>query len=122
MQKHLFSAQQVEQLRSNPNTEFVSEKTIRFTPMFKNNFWDLYREGKSPAEIFLANGYDPKVLGDSRIGNFAYKLSKDRANQNLRTSSQQNEDLSRRLDALEYKMDQLVKAIEMASSGSSRRL
>lgn len=112
MNKSYFTQDQIESLRSNPYTSFVSEKTIRFTPVFKNDFWDHYINGESPREIFRSLGYDPDVLGEHRISNFAYKLSKQRADRLKLTPAQQNQDLQKQIDFLQYEIDILKNLLQ----------
>ncbi len=120
MSKKLFTDEQINDLRNNPYTSFVSEKLIRFTPVFKDEFWKLYKKGESPSEIFRKLGYDPSVLGESRIYNFTSKLSKSRLEFSQLNLGQQNEELIQRISVLENQMDFLKKAIEMANSEKRR--
>lgn len=69
-----FTKEEVEILASNPFTYRVSENMICFTVEFKELFWTYYKDGLPPSGIFLRMGYDPNVLGTSRIGNIAYKI------------------------------------------------
>ncbi|WP_376837118.1 HTH domain-containing protein [Bhargavaea ullalensis] len=50
-------------LEGNPNVRHVSEKTIQYTPEFKLKAVKAHREGKTPYEIFLEAGLDPKIIG-----------------------------------------------------------
>ena len=69
-----FTKEEIEVLRRNPFTYKVTENVIGFTVDFKELFWTYYQDGLQPTEIFLRTGYDPSVLGEKRIGNFAHKL------------------------------------------------
>lgn len=62
-----FSKSDVVILSKNPYTYSVSEKTIRYTLAFKEAFWELYRAGKAPRNIFIELGYDPNIIGQKRI-------------------------------------------------------
>ena len=68
MSKGVFSIKEQEQLMKNPYTFRVSAKQISFTKEFKQDFWKLYSEnGMSPATIVERLGYDPGLLGSTRI-------------------------------------------------------
>jgi len=41
----------------------VTGKTIQYAPEFKLNAVKAYQEGKTPYEIFLEAGLDPKLIG-----------------------------------------------------------
>ena len=69
-----FSKEEIESLKKNQFTYKVTENVIGFTVDFKELFWTYYKDGMRPTEIFLRTGYDPSVLGERRIGNFAHKL------------------------------------------------
>ncbi len=62
-----FSKSDVTILSKNPYTYSVSEKTIRYTLAFKEAFWEQYRAGKAPRNIFIELGYDPNIIGQKRI-------------------------------------------------------
>ena len=62
-----FSKSDVSILSKNPYTYSVSEKTIRYTLAFKEAFWEQYKAGKAPRNIFIELGYDPNILGQKRI-------------------------------------------------------
>ncbi|MCM3089394.1 helix-turn-helix domain containing protein [Bhargavaea ginsengi] len=50
-------------LEDNPNVLHVTGKTIQYAPEFKLNAVKAYQEGKTPYEIFLEAGLDPKLIG-----------------------------------------------------------
>lgn len=69
-----FTPEQVEQLASNPFTLRVSPRTISFTLEFKNLFLSHYENDESAKDIFRKLGYDPEILGKSRIFGFTSRL------------------------------------------------
>ena len=71
-----FTEQEKLLLRKNPYTYRVTDNMILLTVEFKETFWKLYIQGFSPASIFRELGYDPDLLGQYRINNFAFKLKK----------------------------------------------
>ena len=50
-------------LEDNPNVLHVTDKTIQYAPEFKLKAVKAYQEGKTPYEIFLEAGLDPKLIG-----------------------------------------------------------
>lgn len=116
MKKYPFTTEQVEQLRSNPSTEFVSASNIRSIPDFKEKFWLEYQKGKTPREIFIQFGYDPKVLGDSRMSNLAYKISQMHTASSNQGSSSREKELEARVKTLELQIEALKKIMLQASS------
>lgn len=62
-----FTQEEQEALRANPYTYKVTSAQLRFTAEFKAYFWDEYNKGILPKEILKSCGYEPAMLGDSRI-------------------------------------------------------
>lgn len=71
-----FTEKEIALLRNNPNVEHVSSSTIRFTPEFKQYFYEAYSSGRRSPEIFRGAGIDPKILGQDRIDGFRYTVMK----------------------------------------------
>ena len=67
MQWKEFTQEELMELRSNPYVKSITPKMVRFTTEFKEKFWELYQEGTSPIAIVTNLGFDPEVLGMSRI-------------------------------------------------------
>lgn len=72
-----FTPEEILTLRKNPYTLRVSEKTIAFTRVFKEQFWSGLQEGKSKFEILKEMGYDPEILGLSRVEGITYHIRKE---------------------------------------------
>lgn len=70
----LFTKEQIRVLSENPFTEFVSESTLRFTLEFKKVFVDSLNSGKPIRDIFTDAGYDPTILGKSRMKSFSHRM------------------------------------------------
>jgi hypothetical protein len=63
-----FTEEQVRDLRKSPWVKSATSKMIRFTAAFKAEFWRQYKEdGKTPRQIVAALGFDPDMLGESRV-------------------------------------------------------
>jgi hypothetical protein len=62
-----FTPDEVITLRNNPYTLKVTQQTISFTLAFKEAFWKGYQEGRTPHQLLQELGYDPYVLGRSRV-------------------------------------------------------
>lgn len=72
MGKNYFTPEQVEQLKKNKYVKHVSEKSITYTEEFKETFMLEYKTGKTRSQILIEMGFDPKILGTSRIRNISY--------------------------------------------------
>ncbi len=68
MDRRLFSQEEIDELKKNPYTYKVTAAQIKFTPEFKEYFWDQYQKGILPREILKLCGYDPDLIGDTRMG------------------------------------------------------
>ena len=77
MKWKVFSPEEVVSLRNNPYTLKATEKTITFTLKFKEVMLDGLQQGKSPEIIMRELGYDPAVIGDSRVKGIAYHITKE---------------------------------------------
>jgi len=67
MTKKLFTEQEQDQLKCNPNVQAVSEKAITYTDEFKRHFITENEKGKLPREIFEAAGFEVELIGLERI-------------------------------------------------------
>lgn len=54
----------------------ISEKAITYADEFKQLFIDQYMAGKTPREIFEANGFDVNIIGMKRVKESANRLRK----------------------------------------------
>ncbi|WP_431732296.1 HTH domain-containing protein [Clostridium botulinum] len=54
-------------LSRNKNVKTVSSKQITYQDLFKELFITKYSTGKLPRDIFIENGFIPRMLGQSRI-------------------------------------------------------
>ena len=76
MRRGPFTKEEIEVLASNPYTLRVSEIQIYFTKEFKEEFWKRYQAGDLPRKIVSDLGYDPEVLGSSRISGIQIGIKK----------------------------------------------
>lgn len=67
MKTKRFTEDELTELRSNPYTYKATPGKIQFTAAFKERFWKEYNAGKRPEDIVKDCGYDPEILGRSRI-------------------------------------------------------
>lgn len=72
--KSIFTPEQIEILASNKFTAKVNSRQIIYTLEFKNLFLSRYEQGDTSIEIFQDCGYDPEILGRTRIYGFARRL------------------------------------------------
>lgn len=71
-----FTSDEVLALRANPYTLTVTEKTISFTREFKERMWEGMQSGQPKRALVIELGYDPDILGPSRIEGIAYHIKK----------------------------------------------
>jgi len=76
MSKKYFNEVQRKVLLNNPYITRVSEKSIAYTDEFKRLFIEQYMLGKTPREIFEANGFDVNILGMTRVEQCADRWKK----------------------------------------------
>ena len=76
MTRKKFTEEEMKILSENPYTISVTENTLSFTIEFKELFWDCYCKGMSPSAIISQSGYDPQILGETRIEGLKYTLKK----------------------------------------------
>ena len=62
-----FTEEEQKALRGNPYTFQATAAQLRFTAAFKEYFWAEYQSGVLPKEILRRCGYDPEMLGNSRV-------------------------------------------------------
>ena len=72
-----FTPDEVLALRANPYTHTVTEKTISFTREFKERMWEGMQNGQPKRALVIELGYDPDILGPSRIEGIAYHIKKE---------------------------------------------
>lgn len=76
-----FTDEQVEELRKNPYVKNVSNKAITYEEELKELFLIDYQNGLTPSMIFMKYGFNPKILGQSRIDKFVQRVKQ----QNIRS-------------------------------------
>jgi hypothetical protein len=76
MNKNKFTKREIQILKNNPYTYNVTESQLFFTKDFKEEFWRRYQAGNSPRKIVEDLGYDPDMLGTSRISGIQINIQK----------------------------------------------
>lgn len=76
MSKKRFSEEEQEYLSNNKYVKNVSDKAITYSYEFKTLFIDQYMSGRTPREIFEANGFDVDILGMKRVETSAERWKK----------------------------------------------
>lgn len=74
--RKLFSAYEMELLAQNPYTYRVRARQLLFTAEFKRRFWEQYEQGKDVQQIFENMGYDPLIVGYTRMHSVPQNLRK----------------------------------------------
>ena len=124
MAKKYFSPEELDTLRQCPHVTKVIGNRITFTPAFKKMAYQQMIDGKSLRTIFVENGIDPDILGESRIWGFAQKLREnaDREGgfEDLRAKNKRNpaadtreQSLSKRVAALEHELAYTRQEVEL---------
>ena len=67
MNRKIFTPDELVDIRRSPYVKSAASSSIRFTVAFKDEFWEQYEKGIPPADIVMKMGFDPEVLGASRI-------------------------------------------------------
>lgn len=74
MGNHYFTDEQIKILESNPYIQKITYKSIKYSQHFKEEFWRLYSQGKTPSSILSSFGIDPHILGQKRISNIVQRI------------------------------------------------
>jgi hypothetical protein len=69
-----FTPEELVKIRQNPYVKSATVHMIRFTSVFKEEFWEQFGKGKSPVDIMRTMGFDIDVLGESRIRGIAQHI------------------------------------------------
>ena len=69
-----FTDEQVALLKDNPYIEKITNKSIKYSIKFKEEFWKRYCQGELPSAIVQSFGIDPKILGNSRLSNIVQRI------------------------------------------------
>ena len=67
MSNRKFTQEEMDILRANKYTYGVIPTVISFTAEFKQEFWYRLQQGKRGCDIVRELGYDPEMLGETRI-------------------------------------------------------
>jgi len=62
-----FTEDEMNHLRASPYVLDVSPSIVHFSAEFKKKFWDSIQMRKTPHEIVIELGIDPKILGENRV-------------------------------------------------------
>lgn len=76
MNRNKFTKREIQLIKNNPYTYKVTEAQICYTREFKEEFWRRYQAGETPRAIVEALGYDPDMLGQSRISGLQINIQK----------------------------------------------
>ena len=74
MAREPFTPEELDILRANPYTLKAESAMIKFTYAFKVAFWEKYQSNPHPTAILKELGYDPEILGESRINGISQKI------------------------------------------------
>ena len=122
MSKKLFIEEEIAAFRSSPYVESVSDRSLVFTPEFKEKCHTMYQQGIPMKKILEDHGIDTGAMGKARISGFCQKLAKE-ANRpegfaNLRKEKHQIREqteqtkLERRVRQLEHQLAYAQQEVE----------
>lgn len=84
MSSRKFTKEEMGILKSNKYTHKISPNTIYFTIQFKKDFWKHIQQGMDVATIVTELGYDPEMLGSTRLGGLKQIIKKQAMEGNFR--------------------------------------
>ena len=67
MANKLFTDEEMSSLKASVYVLGVSPSIVHFSAAFKEKFWNLTQEGRSPRDIVIELGIDPDILGINRV-------------------------------------------------------
>lgn len=111
MSKKLFTAEEIAVFRSSPYVESVSERSLTFTPEFKQICYEAYKQGQSMQKILEEHGIDTGVMGRSRISGFSQKLERE-ANRQEGFTNLRKEKRQKQAQTVENKLELRVRQLE----------
>lgn len=124
----------IEILKNNPYVANVTEKTVRFTEVFKEAFWEKYRQGMAVPLVLEQLNIAPELLGESRIAGIRQHIKKQavrmgsfedrRLNQQHRVSNiPEDKQIARLEHELAYTQQELefVKKIILADREAAKK-
>lgn len=71
-----FTEEQIEELKTNKYVKNITTISISFTKKFKEHFIEETNNGKGPTRIFIESGFNPYILGSSRIKEFSKRIKR----------------------------------------------
>lgn len=88
MEKNYFTEESLKELKNNKFVKSISQKnSISYTDEFKKLFIEESKNGKGPTRIFIENGFNPYILGSSRIKEFSRRIKEKEKNNELLTDN-----------------------------------
>ena len=112
-----FTEEEIAALAANPYTLKVTPGKILFTDAFRTLFRADARKQMAPRAIFRKYGYDPDLLGDSRIAGFRQSLKKEEAgNGDADNAAAAGEATAARLRELEKRVETLEQELQFLQS------
>jgi len=112
-----FTPEEVKILSENLWVRKVTPKLIRYTDEFKEEFLRQYKEGKTSREIVVSLGFDPTVLGRTRIEGIQlcckdYALKKQINEENPEFPTVSGSSTNAQLKRMQHKLNYMEQQIE----------
>lgn len=111
MSRKLFSEEEVAAFHSSPYVESVSERSIVFTPEFKEICYQAYQQGQSLKKVLEEHGIDTGAMGQTRINGFSQKLERE-ANRPEGFANLRKEKRKKEIQTTESKLELRVRQLE----------
>ena len=77
MSKVPFTEEELQLLKENPYTYYVTHTTLYLSITFKEQFYERYTNGEIPRQILEDCGYPASILGKERIWGIASSIKKE---------------------------------------------
>lgn len=114
MSKKIFTAEEVKALSENPYVASISKRTMILTPEFKQLAFDELTRGKSIRQVFECMGFDPNVVGETRMHGYRERIlregEREEGFQDLRKNNHRHEaqstqaQMAKRIRQLEHQV------------------
>jgi len=113
----LFSPEEVKKLSENLWVRNVTPKLIRYTDEFKEEFLRLRSQGKTSRQIVEELGFDPEILGRSRVEGIQlvvkdYAAKKQYGDENPENSVVSGSSMTSQMKRMQHKLSYMEQQIE----------
>ena len=113
----LFTPEEVKILSENLWVKKITPKLIRYTDEFKEEFWRLYSQGKTSRTVMEELGFDPNMLGATRVQGVQllvkdYIAKKQLTDESTEILSVSGSSLTSQMKRMQHKLSYMEQQIE----------